>query len=480
MSAFGPGRILRLCLIVTLVAPVAPLDAQSGMATVTGLVSDTADASIPQAAIRIRHLETNIAREMMTSAEGEFTITNLPPGVYELTAEKSGFRGHRKSGIILEVGQVLREDIRLQVGAVNESISVHSEVALINTETGAIKGDVITQQEIADMPLDGRDFTDLAFLVPGVMPRAQGGQGSGLNVNGARADSTNFSVDGFNNRNPRGAAPQVRPNMSAMQEFKMEVSGFSAETGRMAGGVVNMVLRSGTNRFHGDLFEYIRNDVFDARAFFDTTKQPLRRNQYGATLHGPVLLPRIYNGRDRTFFLFSWEAYREVLGQSNIGRVPTALERSGDFSQSVVPITGAKLYLRDPLATGTCNATNAASCFPGNVMPASRFDPIALKLMAYYPLPNRGDGPNNFINTAKDFDVWNSFMWKVDHRFSSKDSMAFRYQIRAADNTAPFAGSGLALWPTYSNDARSLLGVDHTHLFSPNTLHLRTFSCYSV
>lgn len=448
----------------------ARLDAQNATATVTGSVADTADAVIPEVTIRVRNTDSNQVRELKSGPQGEFTVTNLAPGPYEISAEHQGFRAYRKTGIILELGQVMREDIKLQIGSVTESVSVTADIALINTETGAIKGDVITQQEINDMPLDGRDFTDLAFLVPGVVPMAQGGQGSGLNVNGARSDSTNYTVDGFNNRNPRGAAAQVRPNVSAMQEFKMEVSGFSAETGRMAGGVINMVLKSGTNKYHGDVFEYIRNDIFDARTFFDVTKQPLRRNQYGATLSGPVRIPKLYNGRDRTFFLFSWEAYREVLGQTQIGRVPTVLERDGDFSQSRVPITQAQLFLRDPLATGSCTATVKTACFPGNRIPASRFHPVALKLMRYYPLPNRGDQANNYQTTAKDFDRWNSWIGKVDQRFNTSNIVSFRYQMRIADNTAPFAGSALAQWPTYSHDARSLLGVDYTHMFSPTLL----------
>jgi hypothetical protein len=437
---------------------------------VTGSVTDTADAVIPDVTVRLRNVESNSIREVTTGAEGSFTMPSLAPGEYELTTEHAGFRSYRKTGITLQLGQVVREDIRLQVGTVSESVSVTAEVALVNTEVGAIKGDVITQQEINDMPLDGRDFTDLAFLVPGVVPMAQGGQGSGLNVNGARSDSTNYSVDGFNNRNPRGAAAQVRPNVGAMQEFKMEVSGFSAETGRMAGGVINMVLKSGTNRYRGEVFEYIRNDVFDARTFFDVTKQPLRRNQFGATLHGPVQIPGLYNGKDKTFFLFSWESYREVLGQTKIGRVPTLLERNGDFSESRVPITQAALYLRDPLLTGTCNATTRTSCFPGNRIPASRFHPTALKLMAYYPLPNRNDSANNYQTTAKDYDRWNSFMGKVDQRFNEKNSMAFRYQYRKANNTNPFAGSDLGLWPTLIDDPRSMGGVDYTHMFSPTLL----------
>ncbi|MCS7023286.1 MAG: TonB-dependent receptor [Bryobacteraceae bacterium] len=311
-----------------------PSFGQLGNGSITGTVMDSAEAVIPGALVRLRNVDTNITREMRTTSTGDFAIAPLPPGNYELHVEMQGFRSYVKKGIVIEVGQVLREDVRLQVGSVAESISVTAEVALLNTEVGALKGDVIVQEEINSMPLDGRDFTDLAFLVPGVAPVAQGGQGSALTVGGARADSTNFSVDGFNNRNPRGAGAQVRPNMGAMQEFRMEVSGFSAESGRMAGGIVNMSLRSGTNQFHGDVFEYIRNNIFDARAFFDPRKLSLRRNQFGATLHGPIVLPKLYDGHNRTFFLFSWESFREVLGQSRIGRVPSVLERQGDFSQS--------------------------------------------------------------------------------------------------------------------------------------------------
>ncbi|MDX1981680.1 MAG: TonB-dependent receptor [Bryobacteraceae bacterium] len=430
------------------------------MGSITGVVADTAEAVIPGALIKVRNVDTNITREVNTAEAGAFTVTNLPPGKYDFSAEMQGFRAYHKSGIVIEIGQVWREDVKLQVGSVSESVSVTAEAALINTETGAIKGDVIVQEEINSMPLDGRDFTDLAFLVPGVTPMAQGGQGSGLNVGGARSDSTNYSVDGFNNRNPRGAAAQVRPNMGAMQEFRMEVSGFSAESGRMAGGIINMALRSGTNQFHGDVFEYMRNDIFDARAFFDRDKLSLRRNQFGATLHGPIV-------RDRTFFLLSWESYREVLGQSQIGRVPSPLERRGDFSQSTAPITGGTVYLRDPLATGNCTATVATACFPNKQIPASRFHPTALKLLEYYPLPNRPGTANNYINSAKDYDVWDSYMFKVDHRFDSKNSVAGRFQYRDADNTAPFAGSSLSISPTFSNDNRSLFGLDYTRLFSP-------------
>jgi hypothetical protein len=458
----------RLGLVIFLLF-VRIAQGQSNLAAVTGVVTDEKQSVVPGITVTIRNLETNIARMMPTGGTGDFTITNLHPGTYEIVAEASGFRTYRRLGVVLEIGQTLRNDILLEVGTLAESVTVTAGVGVINTESGSIKGDVIVQEEIQDLPLQGRDFTDLAFLVPGVVPSAQGGQGSAMAINGARADSTNFVVDGFNNRNPRGAAAQVRPNLSALQEFKMEVSGYSAEYGRMAGGILNMALRSGTNQFHGDLFEYLRNDIFDARAFFDTEKLPLRRNQFGATVGGPLVVPKIYDGHSRTFFLFSWESLRELLGQSTLGHTPTAAERRGDFSQARTYL-GDPLYLRDPFVTGACTASDRRACFPGNTIPASRFHPIALRIMEFYPLPNRADPGNNYIFSANDNDEWDSFIGKIDHRFSKNDSMSFRYQKRFARNIAPFAGSDLGIFGNKQRDDRSLLGLDYTHIFSPTFL----------
>ena len=204
------------------------MNAQSNTATVTGDVTDSTGAAIAGASITIRNIGTNLERSAGTGPDGAYTIVNLPPGEYELTAANAGFRKSVQRGIVLQIGQVLRVDMKLELGVVSESVSVDASIVAINTENGTIKGDVIVQEEIQELPLAGRDFTDLAFFTPGVVPKAEGGQGSGLNINGARASNTNFYVDGFDNRNARGAAAQTRPNIDALQEFKMEVSGYSA------------------------------------------------------------------------------------------------------------------------------------------------------------------------------------------------------------------------------------------------------------
>jgi Outer membrane receptor for ferrienterochelin and colicins len=434
---------------------------QSDLATVTGVVTDSAQAVMPAVTITIRNIDTNIARTLKTNEDGYFTITNLPPGIYELTAEREGFRTYRESGLELEVGETLRNDVQLSVGSVNDAINVTAEMATLNTENGAIKGDVILQAEIQDIPLNGRDFTDLAFLVPGVAPNAQGGAGSFGAINGARGDNNNFVVDGFNNRDPRGGGAAVRPNLDAMQEFKMEVSGYSAEYGKTAGAVLNMVLRSGTNRYHGSLFEFLRNDVFDARAFFDVSKIKLQQNQFGGTALGPLSVPKIYNGHDRTFFLLSWESFHNVAGQTRLGNVPTALERAGNFSQSV-DRAGKRIQVKNPYA--------ASALFPGDIIPASLFNPIGLSLMQYYPLPNRNNLHQNFLMTADTASDWDSFLGKIDHRFSSSNSMAFIYQIRLNRGLAPWAGGDLGTFGNRTASHVSLGGLDFTHMFSPTLL----------
>ena len=340
-------RKVAVVFIATLLF-AALLFGQGNLATVTGAVTDTSQAAMPGVTLTVRNTGTNVTRTARSNEEGYFTITNLPPGPYDLKAERKGCRTFKNTEMVLEVSQVLRCDIAMEIGQVTESITVTHTVAPIETERGAITGDVIVYEEIQEIPLEGRDFTDLAMFVPGVVPKAQGGQGSAMNVNGARATNTNFYVDGFSNRNARGAGAQVRPNIGALQEFKMETSGYSAEYGRFAGGILNMALRSGTNKFHGSLFYNSRNDVFDARTFFAQGREKLRRHQFGATVGGPVV-------KNKTFFLVSFEGYRQLRAQTRLSLVPAEAERNGDFSNSFDGL-GNPVFLKDPLNSGVCEA----------------------------------------------------------------------------------------------------------------------------
>ncbi len=453
-------RALGFCFIGAI-----SLAAQTPTATLTGRVEDATGAGIPGAAVKVRNVGTAAVRTAASDEGGDFTIPGLPPGGYEVEVEKTGFQRLRQSGIELQVDQTLRLNCQLQVGGVAESVDVRAEVPLLNTDN-PVKGEVIVTEEIAEMPLEDRDFGDLAFLVPGVARRAQGGSGSRFNINGARSDNSNFLVDGFHDQDSRGGGIQVRPPTSAMQEFKMQTAGYPAEHGRFGGGVMNMVLKTGGNRFRGELFHFLRNDFLDARNFFAASKPKLRRNQFGATLHGPVILPRLYRGRNRTFFLLSWEAYRQNIGLTRRARVPTELERQGDFSQSR-DASGAVVPLRDPLASGTCTELEVGGCFPANRIPASRLEPIALKIVPYYPLPNLANERNNLYVQADDRDAYDTYLGKADHRFNDRDTVSVRYLTRRSRSSNPFSGNPSGTFATRTRQAQSLAGITYTRLFSP-------------
>ena len=455
-------RLIALPLISGLVF------AQTPAATLVGRIVDVTRAAVGDASIRVRDVNTNELRSARSMGEGEYTVSSLPPGTYEVTVEKPGFKLARETNLQLAVDQTARLDIVLQVGAVTESVEVQASVPLLNTETSS-RGDVIAPSEIAEMPLDGRDFNDLAFMVPGVQAAEQGSKGSPYVVNGARADASNVTIDGFNNQNPRDAGAQARPPLESLQEFKLQTSGYSAEYGRLAGGVVTMALKSGGNQLHGSLFEYVRNDKLDARNFFDAGKSKLRRNQFGASASGPLVIPKLYDGHDRTFFLATWESFRGTAGSTSLGIVPTLLERQGNFSQSY-NASGKLILIKDPLAGGTCSATNSSACFPGNSIPATRFHAISQQLLQYYPLPN-STGPNNLLTNANDTESWDSLLFKVDQKLTAKDNAAVRVLQRWQTSGDPFSGSSLGTFGASTDNSQSLYGFSETHIFSPTLIN---------
>jgi hypothetical protein len=245
-----------------------------------------------------------------------------------------------------------------------------------------------------------------------------------------------------------------RPNLDAIQEFKMETSGYSAETGRFAGGVVNVVLKSGTNRLHGAMFEFLRNDKLNARNFFATTIPPYRRNQFGGMLSGPVVIPKLYSGRNRTFFMFSWESYRQAVGSSATIVVPTLAVKQGAFSGSI----------KDPLNNNTA--------FPGNQIPQSRMSPAALAAQAFYPAPNY-PGANNYYSAPLTLTNWDNPVLKIDQILSSKDTLSFRYLKRYDRGVAP---ASFGNWGTNRPDHQTLAGINYTRMFTPALINEARFS----
>ncbi len=450
---------------------------QAPTATLVGHVVDPTKANIAGATITIRNTATNETRTIKSDSIGQYTISNLAPGTYAVTISMPGFTQITENNLLLAADQTARLDATLQIGATAETVSVTADVGLLNTETSS-KGDLITPVEIAEIPLNGRDFNDLAYTVAGVQPAEQNAKGSPYVANGSRADSSGVFIDGINDESPRDAGSQISPPLDSIQEFKMETSGYTAEYGRLSGSVVNMVTKQGGNQFHGALFEYLRNDLFDAPPFnFSTVplaKTKLRKNQFGGDFSGPVWIPRIYNGRDRTFFQLSVESLRSVTGTNQYGIVPTLLERSGDFSQS---LGGKPYYFHNPLTSSKapCTATGGSGCLypaPYDKIPA--LDSVAHNLLAYYPLPNipgAAPGTNNYVLDTDSVSNWNNSLIRMDQKLTDKDQLSGRFLRRWAYSTNPTAGSNLGTFGSTTDSHETLIGIGETRIFTPNLVN---------
>ncbi len=424
---------------------------------ISGTVRDPSGASLPGAAITVKSRANNSIREITADPSGSFHLTNLPPGRYEISVTKEGFRPLRERSVEVQVDRTAALALVMEVGPVSETVDVPSKSAPVDEDTGGTAAEVLSFLELDEMIQDTRTVTDLGYLVSGVSRRASGGLGSGFVIGGARADNTNFVVDGFSDYDPRTGGPQTMPNYDAVEEFRVQTTGSTAEYGRLAGGVMDMVLRSGSNVPHGGAFEYFRSDALAARNFFDTQKSRLLSNQFGASLGGPVTMPHVYHGRDRTFFFASWEAVRQYSGGNRLSEVPTALERTGNFSRTL-NANGTPLVLRDPMSG------NAP--FAGNIVPTARIDPIAASLISYFPLPNNSDPANNYHADAVNHTHWDNVLLKLDEHATENDSLSFRYVTRLTANTNPYTGSPLGDFGSYADTRSTLAGFNYTRIFS--------------
>jgi outer membrane receptor protein involved in Fe transport len=380
-------------------------------------VSDSSDARVAGSAITLTHVETTVARRTVSDSEGNYSFVSLPVGRYKLTADASGFKRYEQSGIVLEVDQRAEINIRLEVGQVADTVNITAEVSPVDTQTGTLK-QVIDAKRMVDLPLNGRDATQLLALAAGVLP-TRGGvnkQSSTLAntffaVNGARDNTVNFQMDGTDQNDPYTNVANPFPSPDALQEFSVQTNNFDAEFGRNSGAVVNAVTRSGTNVPHGSLFEFLRNGRLNARNFFSAGQDTLKRNQFGGTFGGPVYIPKIYNGRDRSFFFFSYQGTRISEAPTNqLTLVPSEAQRRGDFSTSTRRIM-------DPL-TG--------QPFPNNIIPANRLDPSVQRMTnELVPLPNRPDGLLSYSLPRKTND--DQYLIKMDQGITDDQRLSFRY-----------------------------------------------------
>ena len=446
---------------------------QTHRASVRGTVYDPARAVVPGATVTLTEAETGEARTTTTGEDGEYVLSSLRPGNYRVSVSAANFTTWSNTFTLL-VNQELRVDADLGVATLVTGTSVLLPVPENLKKDSASLGTVIENHKIQGLPLDGRNFFELALLVPGAAPAAQGSAGSvrgdfAFSVNGAREDSNNFLLDGVYNVDPKLNTFGVRPPVDAIREFENLTSTYDASFGRSAGAQINVVLKSGTNDFHGSLFEFHRNGALDARNLFASASEPAPkyiRNQFGFSLGGPIK-------KEKTFFFTDYEGTRSREGITRVTNVPTLLERNGNFSQSRDAF-GNQVLLRNPFlppALGLpCNAANQTGCFAGNIIPDFFQNAVGRRIAALYPLPNRAVAFENFVSSPTQRDRNDQFDVRVDHILNTRSTWAFRYSFGDRALFEPFAGSGFSLVPGFGNDVsrRSQNAmISETHVFSP-------------
>ncbi|MCL4854416.1 MAG: carboxypeptidase regulatory-like domain-containing protein, partial [Bryobacteraceae bacterium] len=441
------GRSLFLYLV-----GAACIGAQTIDTGILGTVSDSASGRMAGAVVTITQPQTGLTRSIQTDASGQFEVRYLVPGEYIVEVAATGFQRARRAGIQLQIGQQARLEFTLQVGDVQQTVEVTGAAPLLQTENATL-GEVVSHERIVNLPLNGRSFTQLAALTPGVRVvdpslYTASTDGSRIIANGARDIWMQVNLDGVTMVNNRSNYVNLYPSIDALQEFRVQSGNYSAEYGGNGGANVNLQLRSGTNQFHGSVFEFLRNDAFDARGYFrprPLSKDVLKRNQFGAVVSGPIL-------RDKTFFMAGYEAIRSERESPGTNIVLTPAQRGGDFSASTAPVV-------DPLS---------GNPFPNNVIPQNRLNPVSVNLInTYMPLPNSA-GTVNYNGVLRGTLKTDQGLTRLDHYLSSKDQVFFHYIYSRRDFPNIDLNPNFRYNGTFPN---SSLAVQHVHTFSPSLLN---------
>lgn len=418
----SPLKYSALLLAVALAAY-----AQTTTASLSGRVTDPSNAVVTDAEITVTNVDTGVRRAATSNAQGLYVVPQLQPGNYTVAVRREGFRPITRSGVTLNVNQAAQIDFELVVGSVTETVDVKADAPLLEQSEAAL-GAVIDNAKITNLPLNGRNPFDLVLLTPGTQVYSRGAlPGNNIplanfSTNGGPAMTNDILLDGIPDTTIVQNQFVIVPSVDATQEFKVQSNSIKAEFGRTGGGVVNVSLRSGTNQFHGVLFEFLRNDKFDANNWFNNRagqkKPPFRFNQFGGTLGGPIV-------RDKTFFFVNYEGLRRIQGRTTVFTVPGAEMRAGDFSR-LQDDAGNPVMIYNPFTTRLSpnGTTRVRDPFPGNVIPRSVMDPVALRMLEYWAPPNdTGNvrtGANNFISTAGERYTVNQFNTRIDHNIGTK------------------------------------------------------------
>jgi hypothetical protein len=441
---------------------------------------DPSGAVVPGAHVTITEKDKGLTRSVTTSNDGSYQIPLLPPGRYVLGAQKAGFNKFSRGPLTLLVNQHLREDIVLSLGGAVNVISVEAYPATVESQTSSV-GTTIDAQKVNEVPLNGRNFLELALLVPGVSPGTAGsavstrGGGGSINVNGMRDSMNSYWLDGLDDTSVGVGQYTIAPPLDSVQEFRMETGVYEAKFGAHAGAEVNMVTKSGTNDIHGSVYEYVRNTAFDARNFFDPSVAPMHRNQFGATLGGPAVLPGIYDGHDHTFFFFAYEGMREHRDFYDHFLVPSVADRQGNFADLLNPTCSSQTVLLDPLALmqGSVQPFTAIN----QVLPQA--DPAGQGLVNQYPKPNIASascGAANYTALVDRQVNTDTLTGRVDHQFNTKNSVFVRYSLNFdrefwPSGTVPESTTTVPGYGRFSHNSYQMGGLDWTHIFSPKMVN---------
>jgi carboxypeptidase family protein len=469
---------LALFAIAFLQSP-SSVNAQLSAGSVTGIVRDASGSVVADASVTLRNVDTTIEHKTVSNDAGNYVFLNLGPGRYVLEASAPGFATKRVAEFVLAVNQTASIDISLRVGSQSEVVTISAETEQLDVSTADL-GTVIATKQVNDLPLNGRNFTQLLSLTPGVAPvsvaqNAMGGRAGGFGapisvgsafifpaVNGQTNRSNFFLTDGLNNFGSFQSTYSVPPIVDAIQEFKVVSHTDSAQFGSVLGGVVNVVTKSGTNEYHGTGWEYVRNTAFDARNTFLQKVTPFRQNQFGASFGGPVWIPKLYNGRNKTFFYFAYQGFRYTQDSDSLLKVPTAAQLAGDESSFPTQIYNPFSTRPDPTNPGKFTRDP----FPGNQIPSKLIDS---RMVAFAKAVLPPAGPildsvgDNAIDTTPNHQTQNEYNVRIDQNFGQKNTMFFRY---SAINSLLTTSGGLPGLVKHGSIPGRNWGASYVHTFS--------------
>jgi Carboxypeptidase regulatory-like domain len=438
--------ILALGFLLALISVRA--SAQVTTADLVGTIRDNTGAVVRGVKVTLTNVATGVSRSVTTTDDGNYIFTSLHPGRYGLTAEAPGFRKVERTGVELQVNQRAQIDLELQVGEVGETVRIEGTAPLLESQSSVL-GSVIQERQAQDLPLNGRNFVQLAILSPGVSGTGFGMKGTIMSgtrpddlrpgtelfVNGNRESSNNYLYDGIDNNDRLTLAIVVRPAVEAIKEFKIQTNLFSAEQGRNPGGQVDVVTKSGGNDMHGAAYEFLRNDALDANNFFSNRavqkKPPFRQNQFGGAIGGPVI-------KGKTFYFGDYDGFRQRQGRVFVNTVPTLRMRQGDFGE----VAGG---IFDPATTVQNGTAFTRQQFPNNIIPRDRWDPVTAKLINAYPLPTTTALVNNLVTAPTRAQDWDQYDVRVDHNHSERNTFFTRYSWSKTVTTNPFTFAAVQL-----------------------------------